>query len=173
MDHAIFLRLQLYERAERHDADNLTGDNLARPDISYDIFNDLLCFLDHILVGTADCHVAFLGNVDLHAGLLNDLVDHLALLTNHITDLLRIDADLVDLRSVLANLFSRLRDSRLHAGIHDEESCLTASCDSTLNDRSGQAMDLDIHLDCCDTVGGTGYLKVHITEEILKALDIG
>ena len=33
-------------------------------------------------------------------------------------------------------------------------------------------MDLDIHLDCCDTFVCTGYLKVHISEEILKTLDI-
>ena len=172
MDHTIFFRLQLNKSTERHNADNLTGNDLARLNVSHNALDDALCFLDHLFVGTADCYVAFLGNVDLHAGLLDDLVDHAALLTNHIADLLRVDADLVNLRSIFANFFSRLRDCRFHAGIHDEESCLTASCDRTLYDWSGQSVDLDIHLDCSDTIGGTGYLKVHIAEEILKALDI-
>ena len=34
-------------------------------------------------------------------------------------------------------------------------------------------MNLDIHLDSRDTVLGTGYLEVHISEEILQTLDIG
>ena len=34
-------------------------------------------------------------------------------------------------------------------------------------------MDLDIHLDCGDAIGRTGYLKVHIAKEVLQALDIG
>ena len=33
-------------------------------------------------------------------------------------------------------------------------------------------MDLDIHLDRCDSIMCSGYLEVHISEEVLKALDI-
>ena len=33
-------------------------------------------------------------------------------------------------------------------------------------------MDLDIHLDCSDTIMCTGYLEIHISEEIFKSLDI-
>ena len=33
-------------------------------------------------------------------------------------------------------------------------------------------MDLDIHLDCCDTVMSSGYLEVHVAKEVLKTLDI-
>mgnify|MGYP007016850406 CR=1 FL=1 len=33
-------------------------------------------------------------------------------------------------------------------------------------------MNLDIHLDSCDTLVCTGYLKVHISEEVLETLDI-
>ena len=33
-------------------------------------------------------------------------------------------------------------------------------------------MDLDIHLDCCDTVMCTCNLEIHISEEVLKSLDI-
>ena len=33
-------------------------------------------------------------------------------------------------------------------------------------------MDLDIHLDSGDAIGGAGYLKIHIAKEVLEALDI-
>ncbi len=41
------------------------------------------------------------------------------------------------------------------------------------HNRSCQAVDLDIHLDCGDSVMGTCYLEVHISEEVFQALDIG
>ena len=47
-----------------------------------------------------------------------------------------------------------------------------ALADSLLHDGTGKAVDLDIHLDRCDTVVGTCYLEVHISEEVLKSLDI-
>ena len=34
-------------------------------------------------------------------------------------------------------------------------------------------MDLNIHLDRGNTFGSTGYLKVHISEEVFQSLDIG
>ena len=34
-------------------------------------------------------------------------------------------------------------------------------------------MDLDIHLDRCDTIMCTCHLEIHIAEEILQTLDIG
>ena len=35
-----------------------------------------------------------------------------------------------------------------------------------------KAVDLNIHLDGCDTVLCTAYLKVHIAEEVFQTLDI-
>ena len=173
MDHAVFVWSQLYECAEVHDADYFTGQNLASLDVGNDVFDDLDCFCDHIFIGTAYGYVAIIGNIDLHAGLFDDLVDDFTLFADNITDLLRINGDLLDLWSVLANFFSRLGDRWLHAGVHNEQSCFTASCNRTFYDRSGQTVDLDIHLDCCDTVSCTGYLKVHIAKEVLQTLDIG
>ena len=34
-------------------------------------------------------------------------------------------------------------------------------------------MNLNIHLDCGDTFGRTGYLEVHVAEEVFETLDIG
>ena len=44
--------------------------------------------------------------------------------------------------------------------------------DFIFNDASGQTVNLNIHLNCGNTFIGTGYLKVHIAEEVLKTLDI-
>jgi molecular chaperone DnaK (HSP70) len=59
-----------------------------------------------------------------------------------------------------------------NAVIHDEETSLSCTADSFFNDGTGKSVDLDIHLDCRDTVFCTRYLKVHVSEEVLKALDI-
>jgi len=48
-----------------------------------------------------------------------------------------------------AYLFTRLADAGLHAVVHNVETCLAAARDSALYDGTGQAVDLDIHLDGC------------------------
>ena len=173
MNHTFFTRSKLKECTKLFDADNLTYVNLSLFELAYNDINQLFSLVHHCLISTADRYGTVIGNIDLHAGLLDDCVDGLTSLANYITDLLRVNAHLDDLRSVLAYLFSRLSDARLHAVIHDEESCLTASCNSTLYDRSGQSMDLDIHLDSRDTVSRTSYLEVHVAEEVFQTLDIG
>ena len=106
--------------------------------------------------------------------LLDDRVDGLSSLANHIADLLRIDLHLDDLRSVWSYFRSRLADSSGTCTSSRMYSlALLLFCDRLLDDRSGQAVDLDIHLDCGDTIVGTGHLEVHIAEEIFQALDIG
>ena len=87
-------------------------------------------------------------------------------LSDNITDLLRIDLDLYDLRSILSDFFTRLCDCRLHTSIHDEKSCFSCTTDRFFYDRSCQSVDLDIHLDRCDTFVCTCYFKVHISKEV-------
>ena len=43
---------------------------------------------------------------------------------------------------------------------------------SLFNDFGGQAVDLKVHLDGGDAFLGSGNLKVHITEEVLKSLNV-
>ena len=86
--------------------------------------------------------------------------------TNYVTDLLRVDLDLDDLRRKLANACTRLVDAFLHNFCKDILSCLFCSADCFLNDRSCKTMDLDIHLDRCDSVMCSGYLEIHISEEM-------
>ena len=82
--------------------------------------------------------------------------------------------DLDDLRGIGAQLLSGLGDAP--GALHHPEcgfSRFSGPGDSLLDDRSGQAVDLDIHLDGGDTLLGTSHLEVHVAEEIFQTLDIG
>ena len=173
MNHTILVRSQLYECTEIHDADNGTCQNLTRLDVGHDALDDGNCLVDHCLIGAAYRYAAIVLDIDLNAGLLDDLVDYLALLADYIADLLRIDGDLNDLRSILADGLSRLGDNRRHNFIQNVESCLSRLSDCLLDDRAGQTVDLDIHLDGSDTLVSAAYLEVHIAEEVFQTLDIG
>ena len=105
-------------------------------------------------------------------GQRNDLIDGLTTLSYYVSDLLRINLHLNNLRCKLSNFFSRLSDCLAHDLIHDVETCLTCSRDCLLNDRSCKSVNLDIHLDSCNTLMCTCYLEIHISEEILETLDI-
>jgi hypothetical protein len=126
-----------------------------------------------IFVIAADADLAVIVDVDLNAGALDDLVDDLALLADNITDLFGIDLREDDLRSILADFLAGLGNCRGHDSLHDILAGILASLDSTFDDRSCQAMDLDIHLDGGDAVVCTGNLEVHVAEEIFETLDIG
>ena len=172
MNHTFFTGCKFKECTEFFDADYLTLEYLTFFKFSCDDLDHLSCLIHHSLICTTDAYKAIICNVNLNTCLINDCVDSLTSLTNNVTNLLRLNLHLDDLRSILSYFFSRLSDSRLHAVIHDVESCIMTSCDCTFYDRSGQTMNLDIHLDCCDTFCCTCYLKVHIAEEIFKTLDI-
>ena len=91
---------------------------------------------------------------------------------NNITDLLRIDLHLDNLRCVFSDLSSWLIDCFGHNLIHDVKSCFSCLCNCLFNDGSCQSVNLDIHLDSCDTFMCSGYLEVHISEEVFQSLDI-
>ena len=173
MYHAFLTGCELDECTEFLDAYYLALEDLAFFEVSGDDLHHLQSLIHHFLIGTADRYLTIIGDIYLHAGTCNDLIDGLTTLTYYITDSVGIDLNGDDLGSVLANLCSGSRDSGLHAGIHDEQSCITASCDSAFYDRSGQTVDLNIHLNSGNTFGSTGYLKVHISKEVFQSLDIG
>ena len=70
-------------------------------------------------------------------------------------------------------MLSRLRNHRLHHFLQNVHSGLSCSGNGLLDNGACKAVDLNIHLDGCDTVLCTAYLKVHIAEEVLQTLDIG
>ncbi len=173
MNHSLFARCKLNKCTELFDAYNLSGKDLSLLEVRSDDLNHALCFLHILIVYTADRYSTLVCDVDLHACALDNGVDCLSSLTNHITDLLRIDLDLDDLRSKFANRSTRCRNAFLNNLIEDILSCFLGTSDCFLYDLSCKTVDLNIHLDCSDTVMSSGYLEVHVAEEVLKTLDIG
>ena len=45
-------------------------------------------------------------------------------------------------------------------------------CKCVLDNLGCKTVNLKIHLDSCDTLMSTAYLEIHITEEVLKALNV-
>ena len=124
------------------------------------------------LIYSADRYCAFIADIDLYTCTLDNSIDGFSSLTNHITDLLRVDLDLDDLRSVFIYIVTRLCNTFFHNLCKNVFSCLFCSADSFLYDRSGKSVDFNIHLDGSDTLMSSGYLEVHISEEVFKSLDI-
>jgi len=55
----------------------------------------------------------------------------------------------------------------------DVQTTFASLCQSTLEDFVAKTIDLDIHLSSGDTVSGTRYLEVHITEMVFVTEDVG
>ena len=170
--HTFFSRSELKESTELFDADDFTGVDLSLLVIGYDDVDQINGFLHHGSVGSANGDSTFIGNINLHTGLFDDRIDRFSSLSYNITDLFRIDLDLDDLRCVLANTLTRLCNGFCHDFIHDVHSCFACSCDSFFDDRSSKSVDLDIHLDRCDTFLCTCYLEIHVSKEIFQSLDV-
>ena len=172
MNHALLARCELQECAELLNADYLAGEHHALFKIGYDDLNQLHSLVHIGLVRTTYGYGAVIININLHTGLLDNGIDGLTSLTNHIANLLGIDLNLNNLRCIRSDLSSGLCNAGLHTGIHNEHSCFPASCNGSLHNGTCQAVNLNIHLNSRNTLGGSCYLEVHVSEEVLKALNI-
>ena len=172
MNHTLFSGSELNKCTKLFYADYLTCEGLTFFEVSNNDIYHIDCLLKLLLVFSAYRNLTVIGNIDLNACTSDDLVDCLSSLSDNITDLLGIDLNRYDLGSILGYFLTRLSNSLAHTLVHDEESCLAALLDSCLNDRLCKTVNLDIHLDSCDTVFCTCYLEVHISEEIFKSLNI-
>ena len=61
----------------------------------------------------------------------------------------------------------------MHDAVHNEESGFSGSLNCFFHNRTGQTVNLDIHLNGGNTLFRSGDLKVHIAEEIFQTLNIG
>jgi len=173
MNHSFFSGSEFDECAEFLNTYNGSLENLAFLEISGDDLNHLYRFIHHFLIGSAYGNLSVIGNINLNAGAGDNLIDCLSALSNHITNLLGIDLYGNNLRSKLTDLSSGSCNAGSHDFIHDILSCFLGLGNRFLYDRSGQAVNLNIHLDCGNTVMGTCHLKVHIAKEVFQSLDIG
>ena len=172
VNHSFLARSKLYECTEFLNAYNLTFVNLAFFEVFYDSLDILHSLIHSSLLNTAYRNESVISNINLNTALINDCVDCLTTLSNYFTNLSWVNRCLDNLRCILTNSLSRLSNSRLHTCIHNEKSCFSCSSYSLFNDWSCKTVNLNIHLDSCNTFCCTCYLEIHISKEIFKSLDI-
>src|SRR5690606_34790200 len=110
-----------------------------------------------------DRHRTVVVHADLGAGLLLDPADRLALGPDEIADLVGRDLHGDDTWSILRHVLTRRGESFLHLG-QDVQTTGPSLRHRLLHDLEVEPLDLDVHLDGGDTVGGSGNLEVHVAE---------
>ncbi len=96
-----------------------------------------------------------------------------AALANHVTDLLRVDLDGDQARSEVGQLgLQQSSDGLLHFA-QDMLAAFFSLCQCNMHDFFGDAVDLDVHLQRGNAVGGTSYLEVHVAQVVFVAQDVG
>src|SRR5690606_25264154 len=128
--------------------------------------------LDLLDVAAGDRNPAGVLDVDRAAGLLDDRADGLAARPDDLADLVDLDLHGHDPRRVLADVAARLGHHLEHLA-EDVQPGLARLVERGLEDLTGQARDLDVHLQRGDAGAGAGDLEVHVAEVILVAEDGG
>ena len=172
MNQAFLARQNLYKSTKVHQTSNLTGINLARLSLSSNALNHFDSLVSRFAIYCCNEDAASIVDIDLSTGLVHNLLDGLAAGANNLSNLVRINIDSGNLGSILAELLARLADAFHHLA-HDELTATFSLSQSLGKDILVDAINLNIHLDSSDTLFGACYLKVHIAQSILQALDIG
>ena len=180
MQQTLLARKYLYESSEILDGNNLSVINLSGFRNGGDALDPVESLLHTLLVCSEDVDssdagavvLLLLGDGNGGSGFLLDLLDNLSALADNGTDELSRDSDLDDTRSVRLEFRTRSVES-LHHLAHNVLAGLVSLCKSLGHNLFREAIALDIHLGCSDTVLGSRYLEVHIAEMILIAENIG
>src|SRR5690606_17595919 len=114
-------------------------------------------------VFAVDAHVAVVIDVDGGTGFVGDTTDGHTALADHVADLVRVDLDHGHARRVLGDGRTRRGEHVVHF-TQDVQARLVRRLQSRFHDLFGDALDLDIHLQGSDALGGTGHLEVHVAE---------
>ena len=180
MEKSLLARKNLDECAKFQDADYLSviyGAYLRYCAYALDPVESLLhgflvvgCNVNNTLGATA--RKRFLGDGNNSTCLLLYLLNGLATLADNGSDKLGCNADLLDARHERLVVLTRLADG-LHHLSHNMEASLACLLKCLGKNVIAESVNLDVHLGCSDTVCGTGYLEVHISEMVLISKNIG
>src|SRR5215472_4911768 len=171
VDQAVLVGKHLDECAKRHDPDDLAPVDAAHLDLVSEALDPVDRLASAALVGGRDEDLAVILDVDLRPGLLHDLADDLTARPDHVPNLVRVDLDRRDPRRVRAHLPARLRNDLEHPAKHEEPS-LSSLLQRLRHHLAGEPLDLDVHLQCSDSVRGTRDLEVHVAERDFDTLDV-
>ena len=145
---------------------------LADLGLGGEALDDVDGLLGQQAVGRGDVDRAVVLDVDGHAGLRGDAPDGLAARADDVADLVGLDVDGEDARGVLVQLLAR-GGQRLGHLAQDVEAAALRLLQRLLEDRAGQALDLDVHLHRGHAGLGAADLEVHVAQVVLVAEDVG
>ena len=171
MNHAVFAGSDVDECAELKDTYDGTFKHVADLGIFRDCKDDCLCAFCAVDVFASDKYHSVVADVDFDAGFVDDLVDDFSARSDDVFDLVGIDVEADNLGRVFRKFFPGFRNAFRHL-VKDEEPALTSLFQSGAKDFFVDALNLDIHLDCGDTVFRAGNLEVHVAKEVFKSLNI-
>ena len=172
MNHSFFTGSELNKCTKLFDAYYFPLEDLSFFEIGGNNLDHLHSSIHLLFIRTAHGYLTIIGDINLYSGTSNNLINGLTTLSNHITNSIRINLNRDNLRCISSNFRSGSSDSRFHTIVHYIQSCLTTSRNSTFHNRSGQSMNLDIHLYCRDTFRGSCHFKIHISKEVFQPLNI-
>ena len=172
MNQPVLAGCDFHKCAEGHQSCDSPLINRAGFGIGNDCGNHILCHLDTCGVNALDVDDAVILCIDFTAGFLHNLLDDLTSCADNLSNFFHINLHLCNLRCIRRKLFSGLCDCLQHNLIQNVISCSACLRKCLLNHREGQAVNLHIHLDGCDTLACPCNLKVHIAKEVLNALNI-
>src|SRR5690606_12867102 len=159
MQQTILAWNHLHDGAEVEQLEHRTFIDLAYFNRSSQFFDTTLGFLTGSSINGSDGNHAFIADVDLGTGFFGQRTDHCTTLADHVTDFCRIDLDGDQTRRKIRQL---ARGAARYRFFHFAEDMYAAflglrQCD--LHDFLGDALDLDIHLQCSNSVGSTCNFK--------------
>ena len=131
-----------------------------------------MSFFCALNISRSNKDLAIILNIDIGSGFFDDLLDVFSARTDHQTDLGRIDLYARDSRSIRRQFFARLAQHGFDL-VQDNIPGILGLFEDLLDKIVGQAIDFYVNLDAGNAFSGARNLKVHITQEILDALDIG
>ena len=117
-------------------------------------------------------HDAVVVDIDRRAGFLGNRADHCAALADHVANLVLVDAQRGHARGILADIRPGFGNDLAHLA-EDMLPGVMRLGEGLLHDFLGDALDLDVHLQGRDALGGAGDLEIHIAEVVLVAEDVG
>src|SRR5262249_22209495 len=124
------------------------------------------------LVRGRDRDLAGVLDVDLAARRLDDRADRLAARADDVPDAVARDLDREDPRREGRDVGAGLLDGRSHAP-QDVQPARPRLRQSLLDDLAAQTLDLDVHLERGDAVGGPRDLEVHVAVVVFLPGDVG
>src|SRR5579859_7545701 len=105
-------------------------------------------------------------DVDGSPGFFGDCADDRPTFADYIADLFGLDLDGDHARRV-GRQFRARRGQRLAHDTEDMHAAFLGLLQCDIHNLLGDALDLDVHLQCGDPVLGTGNLEIHVTQMIL------